>query len=51
MSSVEKVIQISSLSKRFKDLLAVDELELHVNRGDVFGFSVQMVLVKAQLSE
>lgn len=38
MSSVEKVIQISSLSKRFKDLLAVDELELHVNRGDVFGF-------------
>ena len=38
MSSSEKVIEISSLSKRFKDLLAVDELDLNVNKGDVFGF-------------
>jgi len=38
LSSSEKVIEISSLSKRFKDLLAVDELDLNVNRGDVFGF-------------
>ncbi|MBK9097985.1 MAG: ABC transporter ATP-binding protein [bacterium] len=38
MSSSEKVIEISSLSKRFKDVLAVDELDLNVNRGDVFGF-------------
>lgn len=38
MSSVEKVIEISSLSKRFKNVLAVDELDLTVNRGDVFGF-------------
>lgn len=38
MRSVEKVIEISSLSKRFKDVLAVDELDLNVNRGDVFGF-------------
>jgi len=38
LSSSEKVIEISSLSKRFKDLLAVDELDLNVNKGDVFGF-------------
>ncbi len=38
MSAVEKVIEISSLSKRFKDVLAVDGLDLTVNRGDVFGF-------------
>jgi ABC-2 type transport system ATP-binding protein len=38
LSSSEKVIEISSLSKRFKDVLAVDELDLNVNRGDVFGF-------------
>ena len=38
MNSEDNVIEISELTKRFKDVLAVDELELTVNRGDVFGF-------------
>ena len=38
MNSEDNVIEISGLTKRFKDVLAVDELELTVNRGDVFGF-------------
>lgn len=34
----ESVIEISQLTKRFKDVLAVDELSFVVKRGDVFGF-------------
>ena len=35
---MEKVIEIIGLSKRFGSLTAVDELQLDVFRGDVFGF-------------
>jgi len=38
LNSEEKVIEISGLSKHFKDVLAVNELNFTVNRGDVFGF-------------
>lgn len=38
MSSSENIIEISSLTKRFKEVLAVDELSFTVKRGDVFGF-------------
>lgn len=38
MNSNENVIEISGLTKRFKDVLAVDGLDLLVKRGDVFGF-------------
>jgi ABC-type multidrug transport system ATPase subunit len=34
----ENVIEISGLTKRFKDVLAVNELGFEVHRGDVFGF-------------
>lgn len=36
--SEEKIIEITGLTKRFKDLTAVDNLHLNVYRGDVFGF-------------
>jgi ABC-type multidrug transport system ATPase subunit len=35
---MEVVLQTKSLTKRFKKLVAVDNLDLIVNRGDVFGF-------------
>ena len=38
MNAEENVITISSLTKRFKDVLAVNELSFNVKRGDVFGF-------------
>ena len=38
MNSSENIIEISSLTKRFKEVLAVDELSFTVKRGDVFGF-------------
>lgn len=38
MSEYEKVIEINSLTKRFKSLTAVDNLSLNVYKGDVFGF-------------
>jgi len=38
LNSEENVIEITGLTKRFKDLLAVDKLGLTVHRGDVFGF-------------
>jgi ABC-type multidrug transport system ATPase subunit len=38
LNSKENVIEIYGLTKRFKEILAVNELELTVNRGDVFGF-------------
>lgn len=38
MNSKEKVIEISQLTKRFKDVLAVNDMNFTVNRGDVFGF-------------
>jgi ABC-type multidrug transport system ATPase subunit len=38
LNSEENVIEISGLTKRFKDVLAVDALDLSVKRGDVFGF-------------
>jgi ABC-type multidrug transport system ATPase subunit len=34
----EKVIELSGLTKKFKDLVAVNNLDLNVYRGDVFGF-------------
>ena len=34
----EKIIEITGLTKRFKDLTAVDDLHLNVYKGDVFGF-------------
>jgi ABC-type multidrug transport system ATPase subunit len=34
----EKIIEISSLSKQFKDVKAVDNLSVNVYKGDVFGF-------------
>jgi len=38
LNSEEKIIEISGLTKHFKDVLAVDELNFEVIRGDVFGF-------------
>ena len=38
MISIEKIIAVSGLTKQFKDVLAVDELNFEVIRGDVFGF-------------
>lgn len=38
MHSNQNVIEISGLTKRFKDVLAVNELDLKVHKGDVFGF-------------
>jgi ABC-type multidrug transport system ATPase subunit len=34
----EKIIEVKNLSKRFKDLQAVNDLNLTVYKGDVFGF-------------
>jgi len=34
----ENIIEITSLTKRFKDVLAVDDLSFSIQRGDVFGF-------------
>jgi len=34
----DKVIEIKQLTKKFKDLVAVNQLNLNVMRGDVFGF-------------
>lgn len=38
MNSSENVIEISGLTKHFKDVLAVDKLDFNVFKGDVFGF-------------
>jgi len=38
MYLLEKIIEVNNLSKRFKDVKAVDHLDLNVYRGDVFGF-------------
>ena len=38
MNEQIKVIEIKNLSKRFNNLTAVDELNLNVYQGDVFGF-------------
>ncbi|MBT8379331.1 MAG: ABC transporter ATP-binding protein [Ignavibacteria bacterium] len=38
MATVENVIEIINLNKRFKEIVAVDNLNLKVLRGDVFGF-------------
>jgi ABC-type multidrug transport system ATPase subunit len=34
----ENIIEITSLTKRFKEVLAVDDLSFSIQRGDVFGF-------------
>ncbi|MEW6004397.1 MAG: ABC transporter ATP-binding protein [Stygiobacter sp.] len=34
----EKVIEVKGLSKKYKSIIAVDNLDLNVYRGDVFGF-------------
>lgn len=36
--SSEKIIEVTGLTKKFKDLKAVDNLDLSVYNGDVFGF-------------
>ncbi|MGQ0591540.1 MAG: ATP-binding cassette domain-containing protein, partial [Gammaproteobacteria bacterium] len=38
MSLPELVIDVHELSKRFGDLIAVDGLELQVERGEIYGF-------------
>ena len=38
MNADNNVIEINGLTKRFKDVLAVDELSFEVHSGDVFGF-------------
>jgi ABC-2 type transport system ATP-binding protein len=38
MTSEEKIIEITDLTKDFKEVKAVDSLSLNVIRGDVFGF-------------
>jgi ABC-type multidrug transport system ATPase subunit len=38
LSVFENIIEISSLSKKFKEVLAVNELNFTVKKGDVFGF-------------
>lgn len=34
----EKIIEVTGLTKKFKSLIAVNNLDLNVHRGDVFGF-------------
>ncbi|MBK9246786.1 MAG: ABC transporter ATP-binding protein [Ignavibacteria bacterium] len=36
--SLDKIIEIKGLTKRFKDITAVDNLNLNVFQGDIFGF-------------
>ena len=38
MNTEEKIIEIKGLTKKFKDVMAVDELSLNVYKGDIFGF-------------
>ena len=38
MQNGEKIIEVSGLTKSFKNILAVDSLELNVFKGDIFGF-------------
>ena len=38
MNSTNNIIEITGLTKHFKDVLAVDALEFNVLKGDVFGF-------------
>ncbi|MGD8306909.1 MAG: ABC transporter ATP-binding protein [Ignavibacteria bacterium] len=38
MTENEKIIEISGLTKNFKNIRAVDDLSLNVYRGDIFGF-------------
>ena len=38
MQTDEKIIEVKSLTKSYKNLLAVDSLELNVYKGDIFGF-------------
>jgi ABC-2 type transport system ATP-binding protein len=38
LNNSDKIIEISNLTKRFNDLVAVNKLNLNVYKGDVFGF-------------
>ena len=38
MQSDEKIIEVKGLTKSYKNLLAVDSLDLNVYKGDIFGF-------------
>ncbi len=38
MPNIDKIIEIKNLSKQFRELKAVNDLNLNVYRGDVFGF-------------
>jgi ABC-2 type transport system ATP-binding protein len=37
-SGVDTVIETTALTKRYRDVVAVDGLDLHVHRGEVYGF-------------
>ena len=38
MTDQESVIRVNSLSRRFGDLTAVDDISFQVARGEIFGF-------------
>jgi ABC-2 type transport system ATP-binding protein len=38
MENKEIILDITSLSKKYKDFLALDNLNLQINKGDIFGF-------------
>ena len=38
MAEAEKIIEVTGLTKRFRNVTAVDQLSLNVQKGDVFGF-------------
>ncbi len=35
---MQKIIDVENLTKKFKEITAVDDLSFHVNEGDVYGF-------------
>lgn len=36
--SMQKIIEVENLTKKFKEITAVNNLSFHVNEGDVYGF-------------
>lgn len=41
------IIEVKNLTKKFKDITAVDDLSFNVNEGDVYGFLGQNGAVKS----
>ncbi|MEO8108992.1 MAG: ATP-binding cassette domain-containing protein [Ginsengibacter sp.] len=35
---MQKIIEVENLTKKFKEITAVNNLSFHVNEGDVYGF-------------